>query len=39
MLDYARAKHLKLVAYVYPVVPFSQNPAWLVAARNNPNRK
>lgn len=39
MLDYARSKHLKLVAYVYPVVPFSQNPAWLVPSRNDPARK
>ncbi len=30
MLDYARTKHVKLVAYVYPVLPFSQNPSWLV---------
>lgn len=29
MLDYARSKQLKLLAYVYPVMPFSQNPEWL----------
>jgi hypothetical protein len=32
LLDLARSKGLKLVAYVYPVLPFSQNPEWL--ARN-----
>lgn len=30
MLEYAKRKGVKLVAYVYPVVPFSQNPEWLV---------
>ncbi len=30
MLDYARSKSIKLVAYVYPVLPFVQNPGWLV---------
>ncbi len=39
MLDYARSRNLKLVAYVYPVLPFSQNPAWLVPSRNDPARK
>jgi hypothetical protein len=39
MLDAARAKNLKLLAYVYPVLPFAQDPAWLVADKNNPSRK
>ncbi len=39
MLDAARDRKLKLLAYVYPVVPFAQNPAWLVASRRDPNRK
>jgi hypothetical protein len=39
MLDYARAKRLKLLAYVYPVLPFSQNPAWLVSSKGNPDRR
>jgi hypothetical protein len=30
MLDYAKSKNVKLVAYVYPTLPFSGNPAWLV---------
>lgn len=30
MLDYARSKGVKLVAYVYPVLPFEHNPEWLV---------
>jgi len=28
MLDYAKSKNLKLMAYVYPTVPFMQNPEW-----------
>jgi len=32
MLDYARSKKLGLVAYVYPVMGFTQNPEWLVGA-------
>jgi hypothetical protein len=31
MLDYAAAKHLGLLAYVYPILGFTQNPAWLTA--------
>lgn len=30
MLDYAKSKHIGLLAYVYPSLPFSQNHAWLV---------
>lgn len=30
MLDYAKSKNVKLVAYVYPSLPFSHNPEWLV---------
>ncbi len=36
MLDYAKSRHVKLVAYVYPVVPFSQNAEWLVSPANRP---
>src|SRR5947207_3254156 len=32
LLDYAWGQHVKLVAYVYPVLPFAGNPAWLVRA-------
>jgi hypothetical protein len=39
MLDYARGKRVGLLAYVYPVLPFSQNPEWLVPSRSNPQRK
>ena len=35
MVDYATSKGVKLVAYVYPVVPFAQNAAWLVSPKNN----
>jgi hypothetical protein len=31
MLDYAAAKHLGLLAYVYPIMGFTQNPEWLTA--------
>jgi hypothetical protein len=30
MLDYAKSKHLGILAYVYPSLPFVQNPAWIV---------
>jgi hypothetical protein len=33
MVDYARGRKLGLLAYVYPVLPFSQNPDWLVPSR------
>ena len=39
MLDYARGKRVGLLAYVYPVLPFSQNPEWLVPSRTNPTRQ
>jgi len=39
MLDYARGKRVALLAYVYPVLPFSQNPAWLVPSRSDPKRQ
>ena len=39
MLDAARDRKLKLLAYVYPVLPFSQNPAWLVPSRRDSTRK
>jgi hypothetical protein len=39
MLDYAKTKRVGLLAYVYPVLPFSQNAEWLVPSRNDPNRK
>jgi hypothetical protein len=38
MLDYAAGKKMKLLAYVYPVLAFSQNPEWLTARKNNPMR-
>ncbi|HEV2328902.1 MAG TPA: hypothetical protein VGY56_08965 [Verrucomicrobiae bacterium] len=28
MLNFARLKHIKLIAYVYPSLPFGQNPQW-----------
>jgi len=30
MLAYARQKHVNLLAYVYPSIPFAKNPAWIV---------
>jgi hypothetical protein len=38
MLDYAKSRNLRMLAYVYPVVPFSQNAEWLVPGRA-PNRR
>jgi hypothetical protein len=37
MLDYAAAKRIKLLAYVYPVLAFSQNPAWLTTRGGQPS--
>jgi hypothetical protein len=31
MLDYAKSKHIGLLAYVYPSLPFAQDPSWLVS--------
>ena len=39
MLDHARSRRLGLLAYVYPVVPFAQNPQWLVPARRDTSRR
>jgi hypothetical protein len=30
MIAYAKEKHIGLLAYVYPSVPFAANPSWLV---------
>jgi len=35
ILDYAKTKNVRLVAYVYPILPFTQNPAWLVGERKD----
>ncbi len=32
MLDYAKTQHIKLLAYVYPVLPFTQDSSWLVTS-------
>jgi hypothetical protein len=39
MLDAARERKIGLLAYVYPVLPFAQNPEWLVPARANSTRQ
>jgi hypothetical protein len=36
MLDYAKTRHVGVLAYVYPSLPFAQNANWLVT---DPNRK
>jgi hypothetical protein len=36
MLDYAKSKHLGILAYVYPSLPFSQNRSWIVS---DPSKK
>jgi hypothetical protein len=37
MVSYAKQKHIGLLAYVYPSVPYAANPSWLVkrAAKDN----
>jgi hypothetical protein len=37
MLDYAASRKIKLLAYVYPVLAFSQNPAWLTTRQAPPS--
>ncbi len=39
LLDAARSRGLKLLAYVYPVLPFSQNPDWLVRGSKHHTNK
>jgi hypothetical protein len=33
MLAYAKQKHVGLLAYVYPSIPFEKNPAWIVRGK------
>jgi len=35
MLSYAKQKHVGLLAYVYPSVPYEKNPAWIVKGKEN----
>ncbi len=30
MLDYAKSKHVQLISYLYPVLPFAGNAEWIV---------
>lgn len=39
MIDYAKSRRMRLLAYVYPVVAFSQNPGWLATRRSSPGGK
>ena len=39
MLDVAAANKVKLLAYVYPVLAFSQNPEWLATRKDRPNKR
>jgi hypothetical protein len=36
MIEYAKARNVTLLAYVYPVLAFSQNPEWLVTRPDAP---
>ncbi|MGE5110904.1 MAG: hypothetical protein ACM3JB_08625, partial [Acidobacteriaceae bacterium] len=38
MLDYAKSKKIGLLAYVYPSLPFSQDPGWLVTDTKRPTK-
>lgn len=38
MVDYASAKHVGLLAYVYPSLPFVQDSTWLVKTPNRTNK-
>jgi hypothetical protein len=35
MVAYAKQKHVGLLAYVYPSIPFEKNPSWLVRRQEN----
>jgi len=35
MLDYAKAKRVGMLAYVYPSIPFSKDPRWIVKGGRN----
>ena len=37
MVSYARQKHVGLLAYVYPSVPYAANPSWLVKRAGKDN--
>lgn len=39
LLDYAKKNNVKLIAYVYPILPFSTNKNWLVNVRQNGHLK
>ena len=39
MLDYAKSKKIKLVAYMYPVMPFAGNPDWIVEGGKHHRKK
>ena len=39
MLDVAAANKVKLLAYVYPVLAFSQNPEWLATRKDRPSKR
>jgi len=38
MLDYSKSKNIGLLAYVYPSLPFVQNPSWLVTNLSRPSK-
>ncbi len=37
ILHYAKEKHVGLLAYVYPSIPFAANPAWIVKGEQKEN--
>ena len=39
MLDYARSKKIKLISYLYPVLPFAGNPDWIVEGTSYHQKK
>ncbi len=38
MVTYAKSKNVGLLAYVYPSVPYSKNPAWMVKKQGEEDR-
>lgn len=39
MVGYARSRNLRLLAYVYPIMPFAVNPEWHVARPGSSERR
>jgi hypothetical protein len=39
LLDFAQSRNVRLLAYVYPIMPFAGDPRWLVPVRGDTSRR